>query len=223
MDMLPLLGAQLLPCPKQWSELLPQPGGRYCASCEHLVHDFSMAADLPAALASARAAAPAGQLCGRFAAAQVARPRLRPRLRRFLVALVLIMGLGMSAQQALAQVRQVVGAPVQHKLIEQDMVLGMVVEKQPEYKAGGISGIQRLIGHELHYPKGATKTGRVFIKFTVDKQGKPNGFEVIKGLEPLLDTEALRAARLLGDFTPGMQNGRPVEVAFTLPIMFSLK
>ncbi|RZK87829.1 MAG: energy transducer TonB [Hymenobacter sp.] len=223
MYLLPLLDAHLLPCPKQWGELLPQPGGRYCASCAHLVQDFSQAADLPAALAAARAAAPAGQVCGRFAATQVAQaqPRLRPRLRRFLVALVLVVGLGMSAQEALAQVRKVGSTLARRAVVQPDIVLGMVVEKQPEYKAGGISGIQQFIGHELHYPKGATKTGRVFIKFTVDKHGKPKDFGIAKGLEPVLDAEVLRVVRLLGDFIPGKQNGQPVEVSFTLPVTFS--
>ncbi|RYY15112.1 MAG: hypothetical protein EOO36_13185, partial [Cytophagaceae bacterium] len=92
MYLLPLLNAQLAPCSQPWEALPNQPGGRYCARCAHLVHDFSAAADLPAALAAARAAAPGG--------------RLSARLRRFLVALVLVVGLGLSAQEALAQVRR---------------------------------------------------------------------------------------------------------------------
>lgn len=215
MYLLPLLDAQLLPCPKQWGELLPQPGGRYCASCEHLVHDFSTAADLPAALAAARAATPTGRVCGRFGAAQVARPRLRPRLQRFLVALVLVVGLGMSAQ-----VRQAKRNP---PATEEPAFVGVVVEQMPAYKAGGQAGLQEFLKQHLHYPKGATKTGRVFVSFMVDKRGKAKDFEVVKGLEPLVDAEVLRVMQLLGSFVPGKQNGKPTAVRFTLPLTFSLK
>ena len=223
MYVLPLLNAQLVPCPKQWSELVPQPGGRYCTSCEHLVQDFSAAADLPSALAAAQAIALGGRVCGRFTAAQVARPQLRPQLRRFLVALVLVVGLGMSAQEALAQVRRAKGTPAQREVARREQVFGMVVEKMPEYKAGGLAGAHELIQQELRYPAGATKVGRVFVKFVVDKQGHPKNFEIAKGLELLLDAEALRATRLIGDFTPGLQNGQPVEVSFTVPVTFSLQ
>ncbi len=221
MDSLLLPGAQLLPCPRQWSELLPRPGGRYCTNCKHLVHDFSTAADLPAALAFARAAMPDSQVCGRFAAAQVARPQLRPRLRRFLVALVLVVGLGMSAQEALAQVRQAVKANLPAK--EEPAFMGVVVEQMPMYKAGGQAGLQRFLKQTMHYPKGASKQGRIFVKFTVNEYGKASDFEIVKGLEPLLDAEVLRVMRLLGDFIPGKQSGKPVPISFTMPVAFSLE
>ncbi len=221
MYLLPLLDAHLLPCTKQWRELLPQPGGRYCASCEQLVQDFSASADPAAALAAARAAAPAGQVCGRFAATQVAQPRLRPRLRRFLVALVLVVGLGLSAQEALAQVRQAVKtlSPAQ----EEPAFMGVVVEQMPTYKKGGMAGLQQELKQRLKYPAGLAKRGRVFVKFTVDEHGRAKDFEIVKGLDPQLDAEVLRVMHLIGDFTPGKQNGKPVAVSFALPVTFSLK
>lgn len=222
MYLLPLLDAQLAPCPQQWEALLPQPNGRYCASCAHLVHDFSTAAaaDLPAALAATRAAAPDGRVCGRFAAGQVARPRLSYRLRRFLVALVLVVGLGMSAREALAQVRQAQRPYRPAK--EEPAFMGVVVEQMPAYQ-GGSAGLQKFLKQNLRYPAGATKTGRVFVSFTVDAHGKARKFEIAKGLEPVLDAEVLRIMHLLGNFTPGKQNGKPTAVRFTLPVLFSLK
>lgn len=104
---LPLLHATLLPCVENWIAMPATAAGRYCARCEHVVHDFSQAADLAVAFVAAQAAALGGQVCGRFAAAQVVAPRLQLRLQRFLVALVLVFGLGLPAHEALAQVRQV--------------------------------------------------------------------------------------------------------------------
>ncbi|WP_460555088.1 energy transducer TonB [Hymenobacter daeguensis] len=65
-------------------------------------------------LAAARAAAPDGRVCGTFRREQVVAlpaPALSRRLRWFVVALVLVVGQGLTAHEALAQVRK----PVPHK------------------------------------------------------------------------------------------------------------
>ncbi|WP_125916405.1 energy transducer TonB [Hymenobacter coccineus] len=74
------------------------------------MQDFTQSQNPAADLAAARAAAPDGRVCGRFAGAQVqGPPPLTRRLRWFVVALVLVVAQGLSAREALAQVRQ--GAP----------------------------------------------------------------------------------------------------------------
>ncbi|MBC6610928.1 energy transducer TonB [Hymenobacter sp. BT507] len=103
---LPILNVHLHACPADWHQMAPTSQGRHCAHCNREVIDFtnSTAADLEAA----RAAAPGGRLCGRFRQDQLAavpQPQLRPKLRRFLVALVLVCGLGLSGREAWAQVQ----------------------------------------------------------------------------------------------------------------------
>ncbi|WP_366671506.1 energy transducer TonB [Hymenobacter taeanensis] len=57
--------------------------------------------------------------------------------------------------------------------------------------------------------------------FIIDKEGHLRNAEVIKGLHPALDAEALRLVQLLdGQFTLGQQNHQPVDVRYTLPITF---
>ena len=223
---LPLLQATLQPCPESWDAMLTTPAGRFCARCQHTVHDFSQAPDPAAALTAARATSPTGRVCGRFAAAQVSRPRLSGRLRRFVVALVLVFGLGLPAHEALAQVRRagVKAKPArQPKTVPQpEPLLGVVVEPMPEYKDGGQQGLIRFMQKTCTYPDGATKEGKVYLSFTVDEAGKVRNLQVVKGLEPLLDAEALRAARLIGPWKPGTQSGRPKAVNFTMPVTFKL-
>jgi protein TonB len=105
---LPILNVQLKPCTLAPSRLTPTQQGHFCASCQRTVHDFTNGTQ--ADLAAARAASPDGRMCGRFRGEQLAPssrpPRLRPKLRRFLVALVLVCGLGLTSEEAWAQVRK---------------------------------------------------------------------------------------------------------------------
>lgn len=46
--------------------------------------------------------------------------------------------------------------------------------------------------------------------------------EVVRGVDPDLDYEAVRLISSLADFTPGEQNSKRVAVYYTLPITFRL-
>lgn len=77
----------------------------------------------------------------------------------------------------------------------------------------------------LHYPKKAMHDGiqgRVKVRFVVDEQGKVVDPEIIEGVSPELDAEALRVVSLMPAWVPGKQNGEPVKVYYTLPINFKL-
>jgi TonB family protein len=106
---LPILNVRLHACPAAWQQMTPTAQGRHCAQCDTEVIDFTQST--AAELAAARAAAPGGHLCGRFRPGQLSGGQpvgvvLRPKLRRFLVALVLVCGLGMTSQEAWAQTRK---------------------------------------------------------------------------------------------------------------------
>ncbi len=116
MLLLPAFNARLLPCSEAWAAMTPNAQGRHCARCQRVVLDFSHSTDPTADLAAARADMPDGRACGRFSAAQVQGPRpLTRRLRWFLVALVLVVAQGLSAREALAQVRQGASHKTSHK------------------------------------------------------------------------------------------------------------
>jgi protein TonB len=83
------------------------------------VQDFTRGTQ--AELEKARAASPDGRVCGRFTPEQLVpavrqQPmlQLRPQLRRFLVALVLVCGLGLTRQEALAQIKKTTHRCSQH-------------------------------------------------------------------------------------------------------------
>jgi protein TonB len=212
---LPILKVRIQPCPVDNQYLTPQALGHHCALCDRLVQDFTNGSQ--ADLEQARATSSDGRLCGRFSPEQLMPAlRLRPKLRRFLVALVLVCGLGLTRQEALAQMQD----STEHHAASATKVYGMVAEQMPVYKNGGNEAITTAIMQNLRYPAGHTIVGRVFIQFTIDKAGVLQEPRIIQGLGSPFDQEALRAVGLLGPWSPGRQNGQPVAVPFTIPINF---
>ncbi|WP_167856407.1 energy transducer TonB [Hymenobacter metallicola] len=247
---LPILNVRLQACSEDWQQMMPTQQGRHCRSCDREVVDLTTATQ--ADLDAARAASADGRLCGRFLAEQLTRPlpvRLRPKLRRFVVALVLVCGLGMSAGAAWAQVRKAALntrfepttelqlktpeelSPLALTETEQALApvgslpqpppfLGMVIEQMPEFK-GGMKGLRSYLEQTMRYPDSTTASGKVFVNFLVTKTGAVTNARVIKGVDPRLDAEALRVVRQMPAWEPGQQSWRPVEVTYTLPITFS--
>ena len=113
---LPTFHATLSPCPVGPAAFTPHADGKFCSSCQRVVQDFSRSENPVADLAAARAASPDGRVCGSFRREQVMvppAPTLSRRLRWFVLALVLVVGQGLTAREALAQVRK----PVPHKVM----------------------------------------------------------------------------------------------------------
>jgi TonB family protein len=99
------------------------------------------------------------------------------------------------------------------------------VETPPEFK-GGAKEMYKYIGQNMKYPKDAQTRGidgRVFIKFIVDKEGNVQNPVILKGVDPSLDAEAIRVISELPQWDPGFQNGKPVNVFFTTPVVFRLE
>jgi protein TonB len=77
----------------------------------------------------------------------------------------------------------------------------------------------------IKYPKDAWKNniqGKVYLTFTVEKDGSIANVEVKRSLYPSLDNEAMRVIRQAPKWIPGRQNGFPVKVKYNIPISFSL-
>ncbi|MBS2213894.1 TonB family protein [Carboxylicivirga mesophila] len=99
-----------------------------------------------------------------------------------------------------------------------------IVDNNPEYP-GGEAQLMAFIASEVKYPEKAKAqkiSGMVFISFVVTKEGKVTDTTVARGVHPLLDSEALRVINLLDNWKPGSHKGKPVNVAYTVPINFVL-
>jgi TonB family protein len=56
----------------------------------------------------------------------------------------------------------------------------------------------------------------------VASDGSVKRIEIIRGLNPLLDAEAIRVVSTLPAWKPGRQNGIAVPVWFTIPVTFKI-
>lgn len=101
----------------------------------------------------------------------------------------------------------------------------VVVEEMPVFK-GGNKALLKFIKDNLKYPDELSEssiTGTVILRFCVNYKGKVELISISRGAHPLLNEEAVRVVSMLPDFKPGKQGGKPVNVWYSLPIMFSLK
>lgn len=95
----------------------------------------------------------------------------------------------------------------------------------PEYP-GGEAAIMERISEVVKYPADAYSKGvqgRVMVRIVVDKNGKVTEPSIVSSVSPELDREAVNAVMQLADFTPGMVGGNPVNVYYTIPIVFQIK
>lgn len=100
-----------------------------------------------------------------------------------------------------------------------------VVEKMPEFPDGGMSGLMKYLSANIRYPEAAHKAGtqgRVTVQFVVGKDGSIGDVKVIRGVDPTLDAEAIRVISGMPKWKPGTQKGEPVNVKYTVPVMFRL-
>ncbi len=100
-----------------------------------------------------------------------------------------------------------------------------VVEQMPEFP-GGFAEMMKYLANNIKYPSEAHKNGtqgRVTVQAIIDTEGRVTNTRVIKGADPYLDAEAIRVVSSMPKWSPGMQDGKPVNVKFTIPVMFRLQ
>lgn len=100
-----------------------------------------------------------------------------------------------------------------------------VVEEQPSFP-GGQGALMQWLRDNIKYPVIAAENGiegRVIVQFVVSKSGSISNVNVVRGVDPSLDKEAVRVVSNMPNWTPGKQNGTTVNVRYTLPVTFKLQ
>ena len=95
-----------------------------------------------------------------------------------------------------------------------------VVGVSPEF-IGGEQAMATFIQKEFNYPSKSREMGEqgtVYIRFVVTKKGTIKDAEIVKGVSPLLDEEAIRVIEAMPKWKPGELDGKPVSVWYTIPI-----
>lgn len=92
----------------------------------------------------------------------------------------------------------------------------------PTYK-GGNKALMEFIDKNLIFPDSVKKlgiSGTVTISLVIDKDGKVEDVRLSRGIHGLCDSEAIRVTRLLKDWQPAINFGKPIRCTILLPIEF---
>ena len=98
------------------------------------------------------------------------------------------------------------------------------VEKVPEFP-GGFTPFASFLGKNVRYPAHSREhgmQGKVVISFIVEEDGSLSNIRVARHVAADIDQEAIRVLNLSPKWQPGVQNGKPVRVSYSVPIQFSL-
>lgn len=97
-------------------------------------------------------------------------------------------------------------------------------EESPVFP-GGLNSLSMWIAHHLIYPTSAAEQdiqGKVVVKFVVTKEGEVKNPVILRGVSRELDKEAIRLVTSMPKWTPGKNNGTPVNSYIVLPVSFKL-
>lgn len=100
-----------------------------------------------------------------------------------------------------------------------------MVEIAPEFP-GGVQELLKYLKDNIKYPQDAQdakKEGRVIAQFVVTTDGSIADVKIIRSVYPSLDEEAIRVIKSMPKWKPGTQDGKPINVRYTLPVMFKLQ
>lgn len=100
----------------------------------------------------------------------------------------------------------------------------MIVEEPAEPK-GGYQEFYAYVSKQLKYPRKALEvnvSGKVYVKFVVDKDGSLSNMEVVRGIGFGCDEEAIRVLSKVPKWKPAKQRGRLVRQQMVIPIFFKM-
>ena len=108
---------------------------------------------------------------------------------------------------------------------EEEEEVFFIVEEMPEFPGGELA-LRKYVAENIRYPNAARENdiqGKVYVRFVVNKNGSVGDVTILRGVDPLLDKEAIRVIKSLPKWKPGMQRGKAVKVYYTMPINFQLQ
>jgi len=102
-----------------------------------------------------------------------------------------------------------------------DQIL-FVAQEMPTFP-GGDKALMQALYKNLRYPEEAYNNnieGKVLVKFVITREGTVTNATIIRSADPSLDKAALEAVKKLPKFNPGKQDGKTVDVWYSMPIVF---
>ena len=96
-------------------------------------------------------------------------------------------------------------------------------DKWPSFQGKDANAFSSWVTARLKYPADALAAhidGTVLVKFVIGTNGGVQEVEVIEGVFPSLDAEAVRVIKSSPKWKPGIKDGKPIRVTYTHPVIF---
>ena len=126
---------------------------------------------------------------------------------------------------AVLKAKEDIAAPEPPKQVVEETKIFTVVEQMPMFP-GGDGALMGYLRDNIHYPTVAAENGvqgRVVVGFVVERDGSITDVNILRGVDPSLDREAMRVVKSMPKWTPGKQNGSAVRVKYQVPVSFRLQ
>jgi len=101
-----------------------------------------------------------------------------------------------------------------------------IVDEQAAFQGGDIEDFRGWVQKNLVYPPEAVKNGifgKVMVQFAVNSIGKISDVKVLRGVDPMLDTETVRVIESSPDWVPATAGGKKVKQQFVIPVIYKLQ
>jgi len=98
-----------------------------------------------------------------------------------------------------------------------DTTILQACEIEPQFPKDGIAGFYHFLQKNLKYKTG---DGLVRISFIVEKDGSLTNINIVRSAGPERDAECIRLIKICPKWIPGIQDGKPVRIQYTIPIAF---
>lgn len=126
---------------------------------------------------------------------------------------------------AVLKAKEDIAAPEPPKHVVEETKIFTVVEQMPMYP-GGDAALMGYLRDNIKYPTVAAENGvqgRVVVGFVVERDGSITDVNILRGVDPSLDREAMRVVKSMPRWNPGKQNGSAVRVKYQVPVSFRLQ
>ena len=126
---------------------------------------------------------------------------------------------------AVLKAKEDIAAPEPPKHVVEETKVFTVVEQMPMFP-GGDAALMSYLSKNIQYPAVAAENGvqgRVVVGFVVERDGSITDVNILRGVDPSLDREAMRVVKSMPRWTPGKQNGSAVRVKYQVPVAFRLQ
>ncbi|MBI4648948.1 MAG: energy transducer TonB [Bacteroidia bacterium] len=110
------------------------------------------------------------------------------------------------------------------EIVEEEALPFAIIEEKPSFP-GGDDALKKFLIMNTQYPILARDNniqGKVLVCFVIEKDGSVTDVKIVKGVDPLLDLEALRVVKMMPKWKPGKQRGKPVRVQYQIPLNFKI-